>query len=814
MAESAVGVRSSERLSKFFSPTSVALVGASESSPWTRWVMANLTGYGGGPAVVPVNPNHPRVFDHPTVPSLRDLNGPVDLAFVLAGSDRVPDILREASAVGVRNAVVLASGYGEVGAEGARQQQELAALATELDITLLGPNTTGFANAPLGVVPWSVALHPPLLTGPVAGIFESGSICRSAYEYAQSRNIGTCLWVAMGNAAVVSTMDVLENVLDRGEARSIVLFLETVREPDRFRALAARALAADIPIVVMKTGRTAAGARASSAHTGALATDDRVFDAVVRQDGLIRVAGIEELVTTAGALGYGRRPTGRRVAVVTSSGGSCSIVADAAADLGLALPSWDLGTRERMAAMLPPAAALTNPLDVTGFGNTVSRSRPTNAEDEIIDIAAGSDGVHAVLGVINASFLADPQVGSDERVTARLEVLGQIVEAGAAPVFLTSPAALSIGAAQRDLLTASTLHLLPGVELGLRALAHACTWGERRHATAGPVSYPDAVVLAPPHGAPQQGAWPEDLAREYLAGYGLPLGAAQLVRNEADAVAAAATLTGPFALKVCSADLPHKSDVGGVLLDVTEAEVGAAFRTIAEVVAQHAPDARIRGQLLAPMAGSGVELLVGVTVDPTFGPVLAVGLGGVFAEQFGDVAVRVLPASRTDVVDMLAELDGAAVLTGARGREPVAFDTLVDAVLAVAAAAQGLGDALVSLEVNPLLASADGAVGLDALIITGPSRKEKTPMTVDTTRIEDALAPLRKGFAADGAGLEVDEATDERVLIRLTMNDATCADCIIPPPTLATIVTDSVRRAFPHVRDVVLIDPRTEEPTP
>lgn len=434
-----------------------------------------------------VHPKYDEQFGFKTVPSLVDLDDTVELAFVMVGPTRVEQVLRDASSAGVKSAVVLAAGYGELGPEGRMLQERLTEAARELDITVLGPNTIGFINAVDGIMPWAVASSRPPLAGPVAAVFESGSMARATYEFAQAHAIGSTIWASLGNSAVVNSMDVLEYLIDDERTKSIALFLETVRDSQRLMELGHRALERGKPIVAFKAGRSEEGARSAMAHTGALATDDVVVDAAFRQAGIVRVESIEELVSTAGLLGYtSKLPTGRRMGVVTSSGGGCNIIADLAKVQELSLPEWSATTIEKFRTILPPFAHVLNPLDTTGFGHARQRPRPSKAEDDLAEIAATDQGVDFIYSMMTP---LPPERPEDPTwIESRMAIVGQIVRDSPVPVILSSNTCLDVFDYPRSLLEQHNLFLLPGADLAMKSIGAMARWvdGLRTMASAWP----------------------------------------------------------------------------------------------------------------------------------------------------------------------------------------------------------------------------------------------------------------------------------------------------------------------------------------
>src|SRR5580704_1201102 len=386
-----------DRLREFFTPRSLALVGASDTSGWGQFILASSAATGFTGPLIPVHPQHETVFGRPAARSLRDLAEPVDLAFVMAPTQVVEDVIDDAAAAGVRNAVVLASGYREVGAEGHARQDRLVARATEHGIVLLGPNCLGFLNTHAAVGPFALNVPLPLRPGPVGIALQSGALASAMLAFARSRAIGVSTLVTLGNESMISTADVLGYLVEDEQTRVICLFLEEIGEPDRFAQAAAQAAQAGKPVVVLKTGSSPAGQVAALAHTGSVAGDDAVVDAVLRQLGVIRVTSLEELLSTAGLLGYDRWPRGRRMGVLTASGGACGLIADRASEQDIKIPPFATRTVAAIQAHLPAFADARNPLDVTGYVLANPRVTALTAIDHALDAALDDPGLDFVL---------------------------------------------------------------------------------------------------------------------------------------------------------------------------------------------------------------------------------------------------------------------------------------------------------------------------------------------------------------------------------------------------------------------------------
>ena len=717
-----------ERLRAFFAPQSITLVGASDNSGWARFIVASCAATGFAGPLTAVHPRARTAFGLPVVPSLRDLPAPADLAFVLAPAHAVEGVLDDMGAAGIRHAVVLAAGYREVGEDGRALEDALAARAIANGVTVLGPNCLGFVNAHTGSAPYALTLPAPLIAGPVGVALQSGALASVVLAFARAHAIGLSVLTTMGNEAMMKTADVLDYLVDDEATRVICLFLEEISDPVRFAQAAEKADRAGKPIVALKVGSSPAGQEAALAHTGSVAGDDAVVDAALRQLNIIRVAGLEELLTTGAALGYNRWPRGRRMGVLTQSGGSCDIIADAASAQGLAIPEFSAETAAAISAHLPPFAAANNPLDVTGFGtlaNLSARKGALTAVDHALDIAVADPNLDFIL----FCGIPLPEVRPpDEAMAAALETrvgwLAQRMASSPIPVIPAGTTCVDVSGYGRELLTRHGITILGGLDLGMTALGHALRWLENR----GRVRPPGPAALAgaapgPPlaDGVPAAGPWSEAAARRLLAAAGVPVVPGELAGSAEQAAAIARQVGLPAAVKICSAQITHKSDIGGVVLGLgSAAEVRAGYEKV-RAAGEAVPGASIDGVLVTPMRSGGTELLAGVTVDPAFGPVLAVGLGGIWTEILQDTSLRLLPVDAAEVKRMLAELRGWPLLQGARGTRPANLDAVAGAIAGIGAAALSLNGTLRALEVNPLWVNGDQVEALDVLVVTGPT---------------------------------------------------------------------------------------------
>jgi acyl-CoA synthetase (NDP forming) len=696
-----------ERLAEFFAPRSIAMVGASETSGWSRFIVAASAAVGHQGALLPVHPRHETVFGRPAVRSLRDLDEPADLAFILAPTEAVPGVIEDAAAAGVRNSIVLASGYREAGQSGRDLEDELVAAAARQGVLLLGPNTLGFLNTAARTAPFALTVPLPLTAGPVGIAMQSGALSTALLGFARSHAIGVSTLASLGNEAMITTADVIDYLVADDQTKVICLFLEEVGDPIAFSTAAQRADAAGKPIVALKVGASQAGQQSALAHTGAVAGDDAVVDAALRQLNIIRVDSIESLLTTAALLGYQRWPAGRRMGVLTSSGGACDIIADRASAEGIEIPPFSAATTDAIAAHLPDFAAVRNPLDCTGYVLANARTSALTAIDHALEAAVADPGLDFVVSSGFAIPDSRPPDPAAKLLEDRLVWVAERIRTAPIPVIPLSMTCTDVSGYARELLGSHGLHPLPGMELGVQALGNALRWLEGR-GSVRPLAGPPADPVG------KATAWSEAWGRDLLAKAGLPVVPGRLVHSADEAAAAARELGTPVALKINSARITHKSDVGGVLLNLSgDSAVRAGYEQVVAASAAHGGGA---GVLVTSMREGGVEVLAGVTMDRGFGPVLAVGLGGVFVEVLRDTSLRVLPAGPADVRQMLGELRALPLLQGARGGVAADLDALAGVIAGLGELARSV-PGLQALEVNPLWVRGSQIEALDVLVV-------------------------------------------------------------------------------------------------
>jgi acetate---CoA ligase (ADP-forming) len=680
-------------------PRSVALVGASDRSRWSSVTFDNLRSFRGKLHLV--NRRGGIVHGRSAATSVTGIGESVDVGLVMVPMAAVRETLEDLVQAGVKHAVVLSSGFAELGAEGAAEQDRLRDYAASAGLAMVGPNSLGFVNFLDDVALWASPYTATYAKGNIAVISHSGQVAFHLNRLARNQGVGLSHLVTTGNEAQVDCTDFVEELLGDGRVGAIALYLETIRRPERFVQVARQALAAGKPLVVLKVGTNEVAARTAQAHTGALVGDDRAFSAVCAQYGVIRVASIEDLVCTAAVISRtGVLPEGG-VGFVSNSGGVCGIAADTAGRFGVQMPEPSTPTVDGLRQLLPGYATVNNPLDLTG-----AAAADRSLFESSLSVM-GSDPRYAAL--VCFADLPSSRQDTDESLLAGLRHMGRGVAGLPRPALVMSCVATTVTPQGWELVQEFGLPFIAGgLERGVAALGHAMAWSCKQRETAAATEQALPIPL-------EIGTSSEHEVLQFLAARGVPVVPAVLATTEEEAVRAARSIDGPVAVKVCSADVPHKSEIGGVVLGVQGDD---AVRQAFHAVQQRVPaGARVQGVLVAPMRTGGVELFVGATHDAQWGPMLAVGLGGVWIEVLQDVALRRLPVTAQEATGMLRQLRGAALLQGARGAEATDLEALGALIARVGDIAFARRGSLQALEINPLWVRGRQAEALDALLV-------------------------------------------------------------------------------------------------
>ena len=701
------------------SPATVAVIGASTDDSILRGrIMMILTSHDYKGRIYPISRRHDEVFGLKAYASIADVPERVDLAVVIIPAEFVPGALAECGAAGVRAAQIITSGFAEeVAGQGADLQQQVRDIAEQYDMAVCGPNSEGFANILASLCPtFSPAVEAPELpllsewrdTGRIGVVAQSGGMGFSFFDRGRPKELPFSYIVTTGNEACLDAFAFVDYMLDDAKTDIFIMFLEDIKDPARFVAVAERALRAGKPIIVTKIGHSQAGQRAAASHTAALAGAYSSYRAMFERHGVIEGRDIEEIVDIAAGFSYwgDRLPAGKRVGIVTGSGGAGGWMADTAVEAGLSVPTLDPATRATIDAHLPSYGTSQNPVDGTaGAIRAVGYSF-------LCETVAGSDEVDAVIAITSAR-----QPGRFEK---EFDNLSRLSGKTAKPLMFCSYT--TPGRDATAVLSRAGYPLFTNMRNCTHTLARMADYREHRE------RFLRAPAIVTTQRPPQAGvalAAAGDVLCEYqakqvLACYGLESPGETLVQDADGAVSAAAAIAGPVVLKVQSPDILHKTEAGVVALNLeTEAEIRARYDELMARASRHDPGADLHGVLVQPMSPPGREIILGVNRDAAFGPMMMVGLGGIFVEVLGDVAFSPVPLDPDQARRLLGQLRGVKLLEGVRGQPPADIDALVDLMVRVARLADDWRDDIAEIDLNPVLVydRGQGLSVVDALIV-------------------------------------------------------------------------------------------------
>jgi len=693
-------------------PRSIAVIGASDDP--TR-IGGRPLGYmlrsGFAGPIWPVNPKRETIQGLPAFASVGALPAAPDACIVAVPAAMVPDTLEACAAKGAKAAVVFSSGFAEMGEEGRAAQDRIRAIARAGGIRVLGPNCLGVFNAHNGwIATFSSSVeHEPPRPGPVAIASQSGAYGSHAFTVMRARGVQSGILITTGNEADVDLADAIGYLVRDETTRVIVAYAEGIRDGDAMRRALAEAAAAHKPVIFMKVGRSAIGAAAAASHTAALAGSDRVYDGLFAQYGVMRVDTTDQMVDAAYAAARGRFPAGDRLGIMTISGGVGVQMADAAEDLGLQVPAMPDAAQNTLKELLP-YAAVRNPVDITAqafndlslIGTNLRLMLEEGDYDVVVAFFTVVAGSRAIADGLIRTMAETRERFPDRSIILSLIAAADIVkryEDGGYPVFEDPTRAV--------------------------AAAAALTRFGRFFARPAELPPPPVPMEAPP--VPAE-ALAEHRAADLLEAWGVPFVARRLAASADDAVAAASAIGGRVVLKIASPDIAHKTEIGGVIVGVDgDDAVRRGYDTLIERARRAVPEARIDGVIVAAMAADGVEAVIGVQRDPTFGPVVMVGLGGVLIEVLEDVAFRLAPFGVDEARRMIAGLKGAKLFAGVRGAPPADVEALAELLARVSVFAAAEAERIDSVDLNPVrvLPVGRGVVALDALIVPAIREEER-----------------------------------------------------------------------------------------
>jgi len=718
-------------------PRSVAVVGATNRDDTLgKYVFDNVVGGGFKGDVYPVNPKYEQIREHRCYPTLAALPAAPDLAIIVTPARTVPDLIDDAGARGIPAVLVLSAGFGEIGTEG-KQLQELAlSRARAHGLRMLGPNCLGLMRPEIGLN--ATFARTPARPGSVALVSQSGAIVAALLDYAWTAGFGFSSVVSTGGGSDVEFSEILDFLALDAATRSIVLYVEGVHDARAFLS-SVRAAASIKPVVVLKVGRHMTGSKAAMSHTGALVGDDAVFDVALRRVGAIRVAAYTQMYAAAETLAAGRLPRpapGNRLAIVTNGGGPGVLAADATSDNAVALAKLAPETIESLDKLLPSTWSRANPVDIIGDANA---ERFANALQIVLN-DPGNDGVLVL-------FCPTIRLKAEDTANALLPV-AQASEKPVVSAWLGSEDA----AKGRAVFESAGLPALISPERGVEAFGYLAKYVRNRELRLQvppprvdefELNVDEARRIVERALVSGRALLNEKESKDLISAFGIETAITQLAKSADEAVALAEKIGYPVALKVLALGITHKSEVGGVLLSLrSPQDVKNGFETIRARVVERAPNAEFAGVLVQKMIvrPHGRELIVGLTRDPTFGPVLSFGMGGIAVEVFRDSAVALPPLNRFLAQELISRTRVAKMLDSFRGLPAVDMDALLNVLLRVSELACEL-PCIHELDINPLLADADGCVALDARIVLGDG-----PLVPDPTYSHLAIHPYPKAL--------------------------------------------------------------------
>ena len=711
------------RLKSFFSPKSVALVGATDNArKFGGRCFKQLINFGYKGPIYPINPKYTELGGYRCYPSIGDCPTVPDHVGIVVSAERVLETLEDCAAKGVRFATVFTSGFAETGTQhGIEMQGQLRRFAERTGVRVMGPNCAGFINFVDGVAltGTSAISGGPFPAGRIGIVSHSGGVGQINVMFrAMELGLGISHQVSCGNDADLDAIDFIEFMVEDDHTDIIMVIAERISDGQKFFRVACKAAERNKPIVIIKVGRTEQGGRAAASHTGAVTGSDAVHDAAFRQAGVIRVDDCNELYLTAMALAQKRRPAGNRCAALAISGGNLVLLSDLAAGRGLDWPAYSEGTQEKIRAVLPDFGQVTNPTDLTA----ASADDPSKFR-QVLEFIAQDPNIDVVIPVVT---LGRPD--TLERVAEFSKNASKL-----APVLWTGGSHGTAPLTNRDLISQGIpvyRDILPCVN-AVRANVDYAHFLDRFSRRGGrPPKRPDGIDRAAAASSLRtiRGILTERESKAALSAYGLPVPKEAVARNVDQAVAIASGLGGRLALKIESAGIPHKTEAGAVRLNVEAGDVPRAFEEVMSAARRYAPAAELEGVLLQAMAAPGVEMILGVVVDPVFGPVVIVGFGGVYVEVLRDIAYRIPPLDHDEAQAMVSELRGMKILAGARGKPPQDLPALYDAIVRLSWFAHDFGDTIGELDINPLILheAGRGATAVDALISLSPGSRPET----------------------------------------------------------------------------------------
>jgi acetate---CoA ligase (ADP-forming) len=692
-------------LAPFFSPEGVAIIGASSNpNKLSYGLFKNLTSYGFTGQIYPVNPRAKEILGLQCYPTIAEVPDPVDLAVIALPAPLVKDVVKAIGERGIKAAIIISGGFKEVGSDGVDLENQILDIAHGFGMRIIGPNCVGTVDLYTGLNTTFIDGMPD--KGGIGFLSQSGAVLGGVVSLFIDKHVGFSHLASLGNEADVTETDVIEYLATDPNVTVIAAYVEEIRQGQRFIKLA-RGISHKKPIVLLKAGRTEAGARAVSSHTGSIAGSMSAYEAAFMQTGVITANSLNELFEIAMALDYQPAPKGKRTVLLTNSGGPAALASDALAFNGLTLQDLAPETKAALRQHLNPAAGVSNPVDMLGGAapKDYGMALRTLLADERVD---------SVIVILVPTSLIDP-----------VDIANQIVEvtnSSDKPVLTCFIADKAIIGA-REVLHDNHIPMYTAPESAARvmsAMYHYDQWLQNNTKTEFPEIEVDrdaaAILMKEARGHDSLG---EADTRPLLDAYGIHVIKGVVAHSSDEAAIIAKDIGKPVALKIVSPDILHKSDVGGIVLHLnTPQAVAAAYDEMMTSIQATLPQARLEGALVEEMAPPGSEVIIGMRRDPSFGPLIMFGMGGIYVELFKDVAFRVAPFDRNQAEQMIAETKAGTLLAGYRGQDKADIEAIVDAILKLSQLALDFPQ-IEEIEINPLLVGPEGqgAIALDGRVI-------------------------------------------------------------------------------------------------
>lgn len=702
-------------LEPLFRPQSVAIIGASNDTRKASGLLVKNAldrSYKG--KIFPINPKHETIQGLKSYPSILDIQEEVDVAIIVLPAAAVVNIVRQCAEKRVKALVIPVSGFAEAGGEGKKWQDEIEEISKRFGIRICGPNTNGLLNLHEGVALGYSYAQEVAIPGKLGYVSQSGALLSSTVPRFSQRGIGFSYFVAAGNQADLDVFDYAKYMLDDPNTSVLAIYLEGFKNPEKFLDVSDLALDKGKPIVIMKIGRSELSAKAAMSHTGSLAGSDLVFDAICKQKGLTRVDDLDSLISVSSVFLKSKLPKGDGIGIVSSSGAAVGLIADHAIKLGLRFPDLSPRTQEELLAMLPAYGEIKNPFDLGAAGsaalNELEHTKRT------LELFAQDENIHIIVSVVHPM---------DRRATENyIQAIAEVSKATEKPIILFCPMG-GLREGEAKIYAKVDIPMVMDADECVNAVAGLIRFSQAVKICKEPKELVDSRVSVSVEEIKESlrlggKTLTEHESKNLLSRYGIATTEEAIAKSAEEAAQIAKRIGYPVALKIDSPGIIHKTDANAIRLNIrSETELIQAYQDVIANSNKYDPKADIRGVLVQEMIEGGREVIVGMSRDPQFGPVVMFGLGGVFVEVLKDISLRVAPLTRRDAEEMVREIKGYKILKAFRGKSEADLEGIIDTLLKVSKLSMDLGDVITEIDINPLIVldRGKGVKVVDALVV-------------------------------------------------------------------------------------------------